>query len=53
MFKFINIPVIFVLVLQIIFGIFIYIGLAKLFKIESFGYLILTIKHILNSRKGR
>lgn len=40
-----------VLILQIILGIIVYIGLAKLFKIESFNYLIVTMKGILKGRK--
>jgi teichuronic acid exporter len=41
-----------ILVLQVISGIFIYIGLAKLFKIESFGYLVDTINQLIKARKG-
>lgn len=41
-----------ILMLQVCAGIAIYIGLAKIFKIESFGYLITTIKQLAKSRKG-
>jgi len=48
MFKFINISVWNMLVIQISVGIFIYFALAKLFKIESFIYLIETFKQLHN-----
>jgi hypothetical protein len=41
-----------ILMLQVCAGIAIYIGLAKIFKIESSGYLITTIKQLAKSRKG-
>lgn len=40
-----------ILVSQIILGIIIYIGLAKVFKLESLDYLIVTIKDIMKNRK--
>ncbi|NMA49406.1 MAG: lipopolysaccharide biosynthesis protein [Tissierellia bacterium] len=41
-----------ILVLQIVTGIVIYIGLARLFKIESYYYLITTIKQFFKSKGG-
>lgn len=41
-----------VLTLQVVVGIVVYIGLSMLFKVESFAYLVTTIKQLLNSRKG-
>ena len=40
------------LIVQIIAGLVIYIGLAKLFKLECFNYLLLTMKDIFRSKKG-
>lgn len=40
-----------ILILQIVSGSIIYILLAKIFKIESFGYLVATMKQLINSRK--
>ena len=40
------------MVLQIVIGIIIYISLAKIFKIESFEYLTMTIKEMLKNKKG-
>lgn len=50
LFSFINIKAWMVLILQVLVGIVIYIGLAKLFKIESFNYLISTIKQLFHSK---
>lgn len=52
MFNYLNIAEWQILLLQIFVGVGIYIGLARIFKIESFGYLIATIKQIVKSRKG-
>ena len=52
LFNFLSISVWQILVLQICAGISIYIGLANLFKIESFSYLVDTIKHLFHARKG-
>jgi len=49
--NFLSIVVWQILVLQIVVGAIIYIGLAKIFKIESFSYLIVTIKEIIKDRK--
>lgn len=45
--KFIDIDTWQVLLLQITLGVIIYIGLAKLFKLESFNYLLTTINQLL------
>lgn len=41
-----------ILVFQVVSGSVIYILLAKIFKIESFSYLVATIKQLLKDRKG-
>ena len=41
-----------ILILQIVSGGIIYILLAKIFKIESFTYLVGTMKQLINARKG-
>ncbi len=41
-----------ILVLQVVSGSVIYILLAKMFKIESFSYLVATIKQLMKDRKG-
>lgn len=51
-FNYLNISVGLILVLQVLVGAIVYIGLAKIFKLESYSYLILTIKEIVKSRKG-
>ena len=40
------------LILQIFIGAIIYIGLAKIFKLECFTYLLNTVKDMLKNRKG-
>ncbi|MGO1469474.1 MAG: lipopolysaccharide biosynthesis protein [Tissierella sp.] len=50
--NFLNIPAWQILVTQVGVGFVTYIGLARIFKIESFGYLITTIKQLVKSRKG-
>ncbi|MBN1050104.1 lipopolysaccharide biosynthesis protein [Clostridium botulinum] len=40
------------LILQIFIGAIIYIGLAKIFKIECFTYLLNTVKYMLGNRNG-
>lgn len=52
LFNFSNILVWQILILQIVSGGIIYILLAKIFKIESFTYLVGTMKQLINSRKG-
>lgn len=39
-----------ILMLQVFAGLIIYLGLSKIFKIESFGYLIKTIKELMKKR---
>ena len=51
-FIFINIPEWQILILQIVSGAIIYVVLAKLFKIESFTYLVETTKQLTKARKG-
>lgn len=50
-FNYLNIVKWQMLMLQVCAGIIIYLGLSKAFKIESFGYLITTIKQVIKSRK--
>lgn len=52
LFNFSNILAWQILILQIVSGGIIYILLAKIFKIESFTYLVGTMKQLINSRKG-
>lgn len=46
--KFMNNSVIIILIIQIIIGIVIYFGLAKLFKLECYEYLLKTVKRMGN-----
>lgn len=39
------------LIIQIFVGIFLYVALAKLFKLECFTYLILTLRDLIESKK--
>lgn len=50
--NFLSMPAWQILVFQVVSGSIIYIGLAKIFKIESFSYLIETIKQLIKARKG-
>ena len=50
--NFLSIPAWQILILQIVSGSIIYILLAKIFKIESFTYLVGTMKQLIKSRKG-
>jgi len=52
LFNFINLSAWKILILQVIIGIIVYIGLSKIFKIECFSYLLITMKQLMNSRKG-
>ena len=52
LFNFLSIPAWQILILQIVSGGIIYILLAKIFKIESFTYLVETMKQLIKSRKG-
>ncbi len=49
--NFLNIAVWQILMLQVFVGVVIYIGLAKVFKVESFGYLVKTTREIIEGRK--
>lgn len=49
--SFINVNIIITLVLQIIVGIVSYVCLSKIFKVDSFDYLLGIIKNIRNSRQ--
>lgn len=51
LFNFLSISAWHILILQIVSGSVIYILLAKIFKIESFVYLVNTMKQLINSRK--
>lgn len=50
-FHYINISDGFILILQVAAGFMIYIALAKIFKVESFDYLVGTIKDIVKKRE--
>jgi O-antigen/teichoic acid export membrane protein len=52
-FNFLNISYTLILLLQIFGGVLVYIILAKMFKVESYGYLIETITQLFKSRKRR
>ena len=49
--KFLNLLAWQTLIVQITVGICIYIGLAKIFKIESFEYLVRSIIELMNEKK--
>lgn len=50
-FNYLSISVGLILVLQVVVGAVVYIGLAKVFKLESYSYLIATIREIVKGRK--
>ena len=50
--NFSSIPAWQILILQVVSGSVIYVLLAKIFKIESFTYLVGTMKQLISSRKG-
>ncbi|NMB44744.1 MAG: lipopolysaccharide biosynthesis protein, partial [Clostridiales bacterium] len=50
--NFLSIPAWQILFLQVASGSIIYIGLAKIFKVESFNYLVGTMKQLIKARKG-
>ena len=52
-FKYMSIATWQIFILQIVLGTIIYIGLAKVFKIESFNYLIDTIKQIKGNKTNK
>lgn len=49
--NFLNLVMWQIFVIQIVFGITFYIGIAKMFKLECFSYLVTTLKQLINSRK--
>lgn len=51
LFNFLSFPSWQILILQSIAGVIIYFGLAKIFKLESFDYLLNTVKELINSKK--
>lgn len=51
-FKLFNMSDWLMLITQIFFGCILYIGLAKLFKLECFTYLVMTFKEIFISKRG-
>lgn len=40
------------LLAQVFVGVFIYIGLAALFRLECFSYLVVTLKELLRTRRS-
>lgn len=52
-FNYLNISEGLILVLQVFAGMVIYLGLAKIFKIESFGYLVNTIRQLMIVNKNK
>lgn len=53
LFNFLSFPAWQILILQIVSGGVIYILLAKIFKIESFTYLVGTMKQLIKAQKGK
>lgn len=49
--NFISLNVVLLLFIQIITGVFVYIVFSKMFKIETFSYIINTVKGFMNGRK--
>ena len=49
----VTMPLVIVLILQVITGAAIYIILSKLFKLESFGYLIDVIKSLMKKKNKK
>ncbi|MFF5993403.1 lipopolysaccharide biosynthesis protein [Lysinibacillus sp. KU-BSD001] len=49
--KWINFSDIATVVIQVVFGVILYIGLAKLFRLESYRYLLLTMKELFTRNK--
>ena len=49
--NFINAAAWIILVFQVTTGVIVYIGMAKLFKIESFEYLMITFKQLFNNKR--
>lgn len=53
MINFIDLPSLLMLIIQILTGAVIYIVLAKLFKLESYSYIKITVKEIFAARRKR
>ncbi len=51
-FKLFNMPTLSTLVVQVLVGAIAYIALAKIFKIDSLNYLVVTIKEMFRGRNG-
>jgi len=51
-FKWFEMTAILTLVIQIVVGSVVYIGLAMVFKIECYNYLVTTVKDIMRSKRG-
>ena len=50
--QFLNLKIWLILIIQIFVGLIIYLGMAKIFKLECFNYLIDTFKVVLNKKEG-
>lgn len=50
-FHWLEIPALLTIVVQVFVGIVIYIGLAALFRLECFSYLLVTLKELLRNRR--
>ncbi|WP_397538312.1 lipopolysaccharide biosynthesis protein [Rummeliibacillus pycnus] len=44
---------IFTIIIQVFAGVTIYVGLARMFKLECFNYLLLTLKEMLRNKRNR
>lgn len=53
LYNFLNLESWLILLLQAITGVIVYIGLAKLFKIESYDYLLNTLKQLIKSKRKK
>jgi len=53
LYNFLNLDVSLILLLQVVSGIAVYIILSKLFKIESYDYLLNTIKQLIKSKRKK
>lgn len=53
LYNFLNLESWLILLLQAITGVIVYIGLAKLFKIESYDYLLKTLKQLIKSKRKK
>lgn len=50
--NFIRLDIWTMLIIQIVLGLILYIGMAKVFKLECYRYLLTTCKEVLKSKKG-